>query len=77
MVLFNFLLQDTTKKTPLLSAAAKLASTELKKVLRRVHVPESQKDKKEELRKFGRMLAKIAAANPLAVSETVIAQVGS
>jgi hypothetical protein len=44
-------------------------------VLRRVHAPESAKDKKGEIKMFGRMLAKIAAANPLAVAQLVIAQV--
>ncbi len=62
---------------PLLAAAAKLASVELKKVLRRVHVPQNKKDNKEKLKPFGRMLAKVAAANPLAVAETMIAQVSS
>jgi len=67
--------QEAIKATPLLSAAAKLASVELKKVLRRVHVPQGKKDKKDALKPFGRMLAKVAAANPLAVAETMIAQV--
>lgn len=68
-------LQETTKGTPILTASAKLAVTELKKVLRRVHAPENAKDKKGEIKMFGRMLAKIAAANPLAVAQLVIAQV--
>lgn len=67
--------QETTTSTPLLSAASKLASVELKKVLRRVHVPQSKRDKKEALKPFGRMLAKVAAANPLSVAQTMIAQV--
>lgn len=67
--------QEATKATPLLSAAAKQASVELKKVLRRVHVPQNKKDKSVALKPFGRMLAKVAAANPLAVAETMIAQV--
>jgi hypothetical protein len=58
-----------------MTASAKLAVVELKKVLRRVHAPESAKDKKGEIKMFGRMLAKIAAANPLAVAQLVIAQV--
>jgi len=68
-------LRETTTSTPLLSAASKLASVELKKVLRRVHVPQSKRDKKEALKPFGRMLAKVAAANPLSVAQTMIAQV--
>lgn len=44
-------------------------------MLRRVHAPENAKDKKGEIKMFGRMLAKIAAANPLAVAQLVIAQV--
>ncbi len=68
-------MQETTAATPLLSAASKLASVEVKKVLRRVHVPQSKRDKKEALKPFGRMLGKIAAANPLSVAQTMIAQV--
>ena len=44
-------------------------------MLRRVHVPQSKRDKKEALKPFGRMLGKVAAANPLSVAQTMIAQV--
>jgi hypothetical protein len=69
------LTQEAAATTPLLSASSKLAAVEVKKVLRRVHVPKDYRDKKEALKPFGRMLAKIASSNPLAVAQTMLAQV--
>lgn len=40
-----------------------------------MHVQQSKRDKKDELKPFGRMLAKFAAANPSAVCHTIIMQV--
>ncbi|KAK9815918.1 hypothetical protein WJX72_011962 [[Myrmecia] bisecta] len=68
-------LRALIRQTPLLQAAAKKAEVETKKVLRRLHAPADKKEKKESLSKFGRMLAKAAHANPLAVMQTIVGQV--
>ena len=64
--------------SPLLTAAEKLAATEARKVLRRVHAVDSAADKRERKRATAasaRLMAKIAHANPLAVFQTILGQV--
>ena len=64
-------------KNPLLAAAGKLAVTEVRKVMRRVHAPDS-KDKRERkklLAPFARLLAKAAHANPLPVCDHIVGHV--
>lgn len=69
--------QAKEKDDPLLRAAGKLAITEVRKVMRRVHAPDS-KDKKERKRllaPFARLLAKAAHANPLPVCALIVSHV--
>ena len=58
-------------RQPLLQAAARLASGECRRVLRRVRVVENRAERRREA-VYARMLAKAAAANPLAVLDTVV-----
>lgn len=48
------------------------AANELKKVLRRVHQPKDKKDKKEGLKLYGRITAKLSHGNPLAVAQQML-----
>ena len=59
----------------LLSASSRLAETEVRRILRRVTAPANKREAKIKMRPLGRMLGKIAHANPFAVSEQVIRQV--
>ena len=71
--------QAKEKDDPLLKAAGKLATTEVRKVMRRVHAPDS-KDKKERKRMlapFARLLAKAAHANPLPVCALIVSHVSA
>ncbi|KAK9917111.1 hypothetical protein WJX75_001006 [Coccomyxa subellipsoidea] len=64
--------------SPLLAAAGKLAVTETRKVMRRVHVPDLKMDKRERkkmLAPFARLLAKAAHANPLPVCDHIVGHV--
>ena len=63
-----------TTTSPLLSAASKLAVTEARKVLRRLHAPADKRDRRDALAPFGRMLGKAAAAAPLPIAAAVAAQ---
>ena len=69
------ILQEATAASPTLAAAGKLAATEARKVLRRLHVPRDRRDRKEALKPFGRMLAKATHANALPVFQTIVGQV--
>lgn len=62
--------------SPLLTAAAKLAETEVRRILRRVTAPANKKEAKMTMKPLGRMLAKIMHSAPLAVAEQLIRQVG-
>ena len=66
--------RSATTTSPLLSAAAKLAVTEARKVLRRLHAPADKRDRRDALAPFGRMLGKAAAAAPLPIAAAVAAQ---
>ena len=62
----------------MLVAAGKLAATEARKVLRRLHAVDSNADKRERKRATApsaRLMAKIGHANPLAVFQTIVGQV--
>lgn len=61
--------------TPLLMAAAKLAETEARRVLRRVTAPSSHKEAKAAMKPLGRRLAKLTHAVPLPIAEQLIRQV--
>jgi THO complex subunit 2 len=61
--------------SPLLTAAAKLAETEVRRVLRRVVKPTTKREARTTMRPLGRMLAKIAHAAPLPVAEQLLSQV--
>jgi len=63
-----------TAASPLLSAAARLAVVETRKILRRLHAPADRRDRRDALAPFGRMLGKAAAGAPLAVVAAVVAQ---
>ena len=69
-------LQEQTQTKSVLLAAAKLAETEARRVLRRVTAPSSHKEAKAAARPLSRRLAKIAHALPLQISEQLIRQVG-
>ena len=62
-------------ESPLLLASEKLAETEARRVLRRVTAPTNNKDTKKTMRPIGRLLAKIAHANPFAVCRQLLRQV--
>lgn len=68
-------LQETTKESVLLTAASKLAETEVRRILRRVTAPATKKDAKQTMKPLGRMLAKIMHASPMAVAQQLIRQV--
>eukprot|EP00887_Chlorella_sp_A99_P001761 scaffold19.g1761.t1 len=68
-------LAEAAKTSPLLTAAAKLAETEVRRILRRVTAPANRREAKATMKPLGRMLAKITHATPLAVSEQLIRQV--
>lgn len=67
--------RDAAAKSPLLRASAKLAETEVRRILRRVTAPANRREAKLTMRPLGRMLAKITHANPLAVAEQLLRQV--
>ncbi len=67
--------RDAAEKSPLLRASAKLAETEVRRILRRVTAPANRREAKLTMRPLGRMLAKITHANPLAVAEQLLRQV--
>ena len=68
-------LKEAANEDPLLRASAKLAETEVRRILRRVTAPANRHEAKLTMRPLGRMLAKITHANPLAVSEQLLRQV--
>lgn len=68
--------QAITERTPILLAASKLAATEVKKVLRRLHVATDQQSRKEGMRPFARIVGKIALVGPFSVLTALIGQVG-
>jgi THO complex subunit 2 len=70
------LVQEGGRTSPLLTAAAKLAETEVRRILRRVTAPANKKEAKTTMKPLGRMLAKIMHAAPLPVAEQLIRQVG-
>lgn len=70
-----FDLKEATSRSLLLTASAKLAETEVRRVLRRVTAPANKREAKLTVRPLSRMLAKIANANPLAVSQQLLRQV--
>lgn len=72
----TILLQEQTQTKSVLLAAAKLAETEARRVLRRVTAPGNHKEAKAAARPLSRRLAKIAHALPLQISEQLIRQVG-
>ncbi|KAL4451471.1 hypothetical protein ABPG75_007133 [Micractinium tetrahymenae] len=67
--------KEGLRGSPLLTAAAKLAETEVRRILRRVTAPANKKEAKLTMKPLGRMLAKIMHAAPLAVAEQLIRQV--
>jgi THO complex subunit 2 len=68
-------MQEDASESVLLTASAKLAETEVRRILRRVTAPASKKEAKTTMKPLGRMLAKIAHANPLPVAEQLLRQV--
>lgn len=68
-------LKKASASSLLLTASAKLAETEIRRILRRVTAPTNKREGKMAMRPLGRMLAKIAHANPMAVSEQLLRQV--
>lgn len=68
-------LQEMTAAVPLLQAAAKLASSETKRVLKRLHLPADSRQRKDYCKPHARMLAKISVSNPLPIMETIVATV--
>ena len=62
---------------PLLKAAAKLAETEVRRILRRVTAPtaSNKREARQSMRPLGRLLAKITHANPLIVCDQLLRQV--
>ena len=67
--------QEGGRTSLLLTAAAKLAETEVRRILRRVTAPANKKEAKTTMKPLGRMLAKIMHAAPLPVAEQLIRQV--
>jgi THO complex subunit 2 len=63
------------RATPLLEAASKMGTTEVRRVMRRLHVTGSQdkRERKRAVAPYARLMAKAAHAVPLAVCE-VLAQ---
>lgn len=68
-------LKEASNEEPLLRASAKLAETEVRRILRRVTAPANRREAKLTMRPLGRMLAKITHANPLGVAEQLLRQV--
>jgi hypothetical protein len=54
---------------------AKKATVEVKRILRRLHVPQDRAERKKKLKPFGRTMGKIGHAAPLAVMEAIVQQV--
>lgn len=63
---------EEMESNPLLQAASKLAVLEAKKVLRRVHNVKDKNDRKATTKPFGRIIAKVTHATPLAVMDTIL-----
>lgn len=59
----------------MLAAASKLAGSEVKKVLRRLHVTGDPQSKKEGMRPFARLVSKIAHTGPFSALAALLAQV--
>lgn len=53
--------QRVLKEDLILKASQRLAVSEAKRVLRRIHIPEDKKERREVLRPFGRRLGKVWA----------------
>eukprot|EP00798_Chlamydomonas_sp_ICE-L_P015991 gene15991-22125_t len=70
-------LKEMIEKTPYLMAASKLAVYETRKILKRLYMPPDRREKKEACKPHGRMLAKVACANPISVHETIMFTVES
>lgn len=68
-------LKEAKNDSLLLAASAKLAETEVRRILRRVTAPANKREARQTMRPLGRMLAKIMHANPLGVSEQLLRQV--
>jgi hypothetical protein len=64
------------ERLPYLGAAARLAATETRKVLKRLHTAPDKRERKDVVKPHARLLAKIGAANPLPVLEVMVQQVG-
>lgn len=62
------------REDPVLRASQRLAVAEAKRVLRRIHVPEDKKERREVLRPFGRRLGKVRLGRGRAVLYSVIAR---
>jgi len=60
---------------PLLSAASRMAVVEVRKIMRRLHVPADKRERTTYLAPFSRMLGKASHAAPLAVCAALVAQV--
>ncbi len=71
--------QAKVAATPLLAAAGKMAATECRKVMRRLHAvgPGDKREKRRAQAPYARLMAKISHANPLAVFQTIVHQVGA
>ncbi len=67
-------MQDTIAATPLLRGASELASLETRRICGKVTVP-TKKEERQAMKVFSRMLAKVAAANPLATFSYMIDRV--
>ena len=67
--------KGNTVSARLLTASAKLAETEVRRILRRVTAPANRREAKTTMRPLGRMLAKIAHSSPFAVAEQLLRQV--
>lgn len=59
----------------MLSAASRLAGAEVKRVLRRLHATGDQQSRKEGMRPFARLIAKIAHTGPFSTLSALLAQV--
>lgn len=68
-------LNEDAGESLLLTAGAKLAGLEVRRILRRVTSSNNKKEARATMKPLGRMLAKIAHAAPLPVAEQLIRQV--
>ena len=66
---------ELVASSPLLQASEKLAETEARRIRRRVTAPTNNKDTRKTMRPIGRLLAKVAHANPFVVCRQLLRQV--